>query len=228
MAANEIDLKEILLDCQEAEALLEQQQQEKEALHTEAEQYYEQYNTHPPKLLREYAEALNRCDVLQQHLHQLQALSEEITPSYQACRPWLDNARDGVFQCDMNLFTKPHSQRDLGKENNVIASTAQSTTLKFVYADNTKEPVDNGYIFYWVYDDRLTNKIEDDHLTRFAQDAYPMLPVGVGRTDKEGYLRKSMLFKQNALLHRQNKEKHYLQLATQTSMGWFKCCSFDQ
>ena len=32
MAANEIDLKEILMDCQEAEALLEQQQQEKEAL----------------------------------------------------------------------------------------------------------------------------------------------------------------------------------------------------
>ncbi len=215
MAANEIDLKDIMLDCHEAEELLKNLNQEKDDLYQQGEQYYQQYNTHPPELLREYVEVLDRCDVLQQQLSQLQSLSAEIAPRFQSCCDWLDKAIDGTFQCDMNLFKKPHTQRDLGKENNVIASTALSTTLRFVYADDEKEVVDNGYIFYWVYDYKQTDKIEDEPLIQFTQDARPMLPVGVGRTDKNGYLRKSMMFRQNALIHRQDKDKHYLQLKLQ-------------
>lgn len=212
MAANEIVLKDIMTDCHETEELLKQLQQEKETWYAKGQAYYEKNNSHPPVLLREYIESADRVDVLQTQLDRLQALSKEIAPDYQACQTWLDNAKQGRFQCEMNLFKQPHTARDLGKENNVIAVTAQSTTLKFVYADDNTAVVDNGYVFYWVYDDKDTDAIEDEDYMEFTSIARPMLPVGVGRTDKDGYLRKSMFFEQNTFSHIQTDQKHCLQL----------------
>ncbi|MCP3848891.1 MAG: hypothetical protein GY694_01445, partial [Gammaproteobacteria bacterium] len=212
MAANEIDLKDIMTDCHETEAQLKQLQQERDVLYAKGQEYYEKNNTHPPVLLREYIESVDRVDALQQQLNRLQALSNEIAPEFQACQAWLDDAKQGHFQCEVNLFKKPHRERDLGNENNVIATTAQSTTLKFVYADDHNEVVDNGYVFYWVYDDQDTDAIEDENYMKFTTIARPMLPVGVGRTDKDGYLRKSMFFEQNTFSHIQKDQKHFLQL----------------
>ncbi|MCW8930642.1 MAG: hypothetical protein OQL19_10435 [Gammaproteobacteria bacterium] len=212
MASNEIVVKDIMTDCHETEELLKQLQQEKDELYTKGEEYYKKYNSHPPIFLREYIESVDRVDALQKQLDRLQLMSKEIAPEYQACQSWLEKAKQGEFECEVNLFKQPHSERDLGKENNVLASTALSTTLKFVYADDKKEVVDNGYIFYWVYDEHIEDKIEDDQYIKFTTIARPMLPVGVGRTDKNGQLRKSMFFKQNTFSHIQDEKKHYIKL----------------
>ncbi len=212
MAANEICLQDIMIECTEQQDDLAVLQQQSEDLYQQCSEYYEQHQSHPPVMLREYIESLNRTQTLQQQLDVLENKSREIQTSHQGCLSWLENARKGYFECEINLFTKPHTERDLGKENNVIAASAPSTKVRFVYADSPDEPVDNGYIFYWVYDEFNPEQIEPDTYTGFTLASHPMLPVGVGRTDKNGRLRKSQFFKQQTFEHLQKKDRHYIRL----------------
>ena len=84
--------------------------------------------------------------------------------------------------------------------------------MRFVYADNPDEPVDNGYIFYWVYNEFNPEEIEPDTYTGFTLASRPMLPVGVGRTDRNGLLRKSQFFKQNTFEHIKKQGQLYIKL----------------
>jgi hypothetical protein len=60
--------------------------------------------------------------------------------------------------------------------------------VKFVYADNTNEPVRNRHVAYWVYDsDGKKIDTSPQPLPSWAGQGLPF-PVGIGATDENGYL----------------------------------------
>jgi hypothetical protein len=85
------------------------------------------------------------------------------------------------------------STQSSAKKSHAVATHATTTfagvcRLKFVYDDETKEPVRNRCVAYWMYDSS-GKKIDTTPLNQPMWAGQNMLfPVGVGTTDSDGYL----------------------------------------
>ncbi len=69
-----------------------------------------------------------------------------------------------------------------------------STRVRFTYADSPDEPMANTYIFYWMYGEgNLKDKLAtSESAIALFKESKSMLPLGIGLTEEQGYLVKSV------------------------------------
>lgn len=74
-----------------------------------------------------------------------------------------------------------------------IVSSPLTSRVRFSYQDDPEQPIANSYVLYWRYDKSDKDKIETGR-EEFYANARIMMPIGIGKTDKNGYLVQSLPF----------------------------------
>ena len=93
-----------------------------------------------------------------------------------------------------NAFTTVYSvQQAKDKLSTHIVSPPLTSRVRFCYDDKPDHPISNSYVLYWRYDKNDSNKIERGR-EEFYRKASIMMPIGIGKTDEEGYLVQSVPF----------------------------------
>ena len=91
-----------------------------------------------------------------------------------------------------DIFTTFYStQQAKDKLTTKIVSPPLTSKVRFSYQDDPETPIANSYVLYWRYDKADTNKIETGR-EAFYNNARIMMPIGIGKTDKYGYLTQSL------------------------------------
>ena len=93
-----------------------------------------------------------------------------------------------------DIFTTFYStQQAKDKLTTKIVSPPLTSKVRFSYQDDPETPIANSYVLYWRYDKADTNKIETGR-EEFYNNARIMMPIGIGKTDDQGYLVQSLPF----------------------------------
>lgn len=91
-----------------------------------------------------------------------------------------------------DIFTTYYSiQEAKDKLATTIVAMPLSTRVRFSYKDNPQEPIAHSYVLYWRYDKNDTNRIEKGR-EDYYERARIMMPIGIGKTDENGYLVQSL------------------------------------
>lgn len=96
-----------------------------------------------------------------------------------------------------DVFTTFYNvKQNKNKLHTKIVVPPLTTKVRFSYKDKPDTPISNSYVIYWRYDKSDSNKIEEGR-EEFYKNARIMMPVGIGKTDSDGYLMQSFPFSQD-------------------------------
>jgi len=91
-----------------------------------------------------------------------------------------------------DLFTTYYNtQQAKDKLATKIVSPPLTSKVRFSYQDDPEQPIANSFVLYWRYDKSDDGKIETGR-EEFYNNARIMMPIGIGKTDEEGYLTQSL------------------------------------
>lgn len=95
------------------------------------------------------------------------------------------------IQPEKDVFTTFYSvEQKKNKLYTTIVVPPLATKVRFSYQDASDTPIANSYVIYWRYDKKDPNRIETGRDV-FYKNARIMMPIGIGKTDSQGYLRQS-------------------------------------
>jgi len=83
-----------------------------------------------------------------------------------------------------------------GQSDAIVGVPAQKTKVRFIYADD-ESPIQNRYVIYWEYGKDGTSI--NTKTAEYYQLLSVMLPVGIGKTDAQGFLSQSLVLPNHQL-----------------------------
>lgn len=93
-----------------------------------------------------------------------------------------------------DVYSSLYSYQDKkSKLTTKIVSPPLTSRVRFTYKDSPDEAIAHSYVLYWRYDKNETSKIEQEK-NNYYKEAGILMPVGIGRTDSQGYLVQSIPF----------------------------------
>jgi hypothetical protein len=91
-----------------------------------------------------------------------------------------------------DVFSNYYSTEQINdKLTTTIVVPPMVSKVRFSYKDDPQTPIANSFVLYWRYDKADDSKIESGR-EDFYENARIMMPIGIGKTDEEGYLTQSL------------------------------------
>lgn len=98
-----------------------------------------------------------------------------------------------TYDADFNLWGHLYNKRSYEGDNtgNKLVFTDPAVPVRFAYADDTATPIRDSYVIYWAYNGKDRSKTLE--LFELAHKYNLLYPIGIGRTDKNGFLLDTLL-----------------------------------
>lgn len=98
-----------------------------------------------------------------------------------------------TYDADFNLWGQLYNKRSHEGDNtgNKLVLSDPAVPVRFAYADDPATPISDSYVIYWTYNGK--DPIKTLELYELAHKYNLLYPIGIGRTDKNGFLLDTLL-----------------------------------